>query len=244
MYPTARAYEPTDKVLGLLNLTQRIALGLNSWHLTQGIMSLPRREGGLGHASMAAYTQWVHSLTFVQAVCKPHTFAPGHIRVPTWLAREKQRGRPSGPVGAYLGSPTVSSQIRLVWTPSHMNVLGNDKADQLAEDGTLSHSQGKKRRSEEPPEPKWVALGLQPMPSDVSSSAGSGGARSCEGGETTGSSFETEPGSSSRSVSETTSDTASRDSESGSEGSSDFSTDVSERQHAQKRCCGGDRGCK
>ena len=111
--------------------------------------------------------------------------------------------------------------------------------DQLAEDGRLSHSQGKKRRSQEPPEPQRVALGLHLMPSDVSSSAGSGGARSSEGGETMGLSFETEPGSSSRSVSETTSGTASRDSESGSKGSSDFSTDVSERQRARKRCHGG-----
>ena len=69
-----------------------------------------------------------------------------------------------------------------MWTPSHMKVFGNDTADQLAEDGRLSHSQGKKRRSEELLEPQWVALGLQPMPFDVSSSAGLGGARSFEGG--------------------------------------------------------------
>ena len=52
---TLRAHEPTDKVLGQLNVVQRIALGHNLWHLTMGILSMPMGES-LHCARTARYT--------------------------------------------------------------------------------------------------------------------------------------------------------------------------------------------
>ena len=63
----------------MLKLVQRIALGLNSWHLTMSILSKPKREGGLAHAPLAAYTQWVHTQSFVTVVCKPDVCDKGHV---------------------------------------------------------------------------------------------------------------------------------------------------------------------
>ena len=71
VYLTARAYEPSSKALAQLNLVQRVALNLNSWHLTMGILSMPKREVGLVHASLSLYAPWVHSHSFVTLVCRP-----------------------------------------------------------------------------------------------------------------------------------------------------------------------------
>ena len=73
----------------------------------------------------------------------------------------------------------AGSLLQLVWTPSHMQVMGNDRADALAEEGRLQHPHNKKRRSEEPRPPLlWEEVGLLPIRSDVSSSAGGGGRQS------------------------------------------------------------------
>ena len=57
-----------------------------------------------------------------------------------------------------------------------MQVVGNDRADALAEEGRQQHPHNDKRRSEEPRLPLlWEEVGLLPMRSDVSSSAGGGG---------------------------------------------------------------------
>ena len=88
LYLTARAHEPTDKVLSQLNLIQRVALGLNSWHLTAGILSMPKREGGLAHAPLASYALWVHSHSFVTAVCHPHVYDASHVeKFQCWAGR-------------------------------------------------------------------------------------------------------------------------------------------------------------
>ena len=57
----------------------------------------------------------------------------------------------------------------VLWTPSHVNVKGNDEADALAEAGRAQHPRNKRRRQEEP---AWAALGLSSMRSEVSSSSG------------------------------------------------------------------------
>ena len=58
----------------------------------------------------------------------------------------------------------AGSLLQFVWTPSHMKVKVNDRADSLAEEGRLQHPHNKKRR--------WEEVGLYPMRSDVSSSSG------------------------------------------------------------------------
>ena len=76
----------------------------------------------------------------------------------------------------------MGSQVQVVWTPSHLNVMGNGKADGLAEEGRLQHPNNEKQRSEEPPqvEQVWEQIGPQPMRSDVSSSVGTAGSESSE----------------------------------------------------------------
>ena len=62
-----------------MNLVQRVALNLNSWHLTMGILSVPKREGGLAHASLSSYALWVHSHSFVTLVCRPQAYPESHV---------------------------------------------------------------------------------------------------------------------------------------------------------------------
>ena len=70
----------------------------------------------------------------------------------------------------------VGWQVKVVWTPSYLNVRGNDKADELAKQGWFQHPHNNKRRSEEPEGGcMWAHLSLGPMRSDVSSSRGRSG---------------------------------------------------------------------
>ena len=66
---------------------------------------------------------------------------------------------------------------KFIWTPSHLNVQGNDNADEFVEQGRLQHPNDKKRRSEEPPEAQrvWTQVRLHPMRWDVPLSAGGSG---------------------------------------------------------------------
>ena len=57
----------------------------------------------------------------------------------------------------------AGSHVVVLWTPSHLNVKGNDEADALAEAGRAQHPHNKRRRQEEP---AWSALGLSPMCSE------------------------------------------------------------------------------
>ena len=81
VYLTAHAYEATRKVLAQLKTVQRGARNLNLWHLTMGILSMPKREGGLAHASLASYTLWVHSHSFVTLVCRPQAYPASQVAV-------------------------------------------------------------------------------------------------------------------------------------------------------------------
>ena len=57
-----------------MNLVQRIALNLNPWHLTMGILSMPNREGGLAHPLLSSYALWVYYHSFVTLVCRPKAY--------------------------------------------------------------------------------------------------------------------------------------------------------------------------
>ena len=122
---------------------------------------------------------------------------------------------------------TAGSQLRFIWTPSHLQVKGNDEADARTEEGRERHSHNKRRWQQEP---VWAALGLSPMRSEVSSSMTSS----------------SEPQHSVQSDSTSQGDgftLVSQDTPSGrtlsgldsSSGSSGFSTDVSERQRLRKK---------
>ena len=101
-----------------------------------------------------------------------------------WSLKWKRHGRRvrSGEIGhrglweeIWVLCQDVGSQVTVMWTPSHPNVEGNDKADASAEEGRLQHPNNKKRWSEElwHEEHVWASVGLQPMRSDVPSSMGS-----------------------------------------------------------------------
>ena len=77
-YLTAQVYRPTEHVCTQLDLVHRIALGLNTWHLTMPILQLPPSEGGTGQASPSTYAPWVHNHTFVSYVLQPERFAERH----------------------------------------------------------------------------------------------------------------------------------------------------------------------
>ena len=57
-------------------------------HLTAGILSMPTREGGLAPAPLACYALWVHSHSFVTAVCHPHVYDASHVeKFQCWAGR-------------------------------------------------------------------------------------------------------------------------------------------------------------
>ena len=111
-------------------------------------------------------------------------------------------------------------QVQLIWTPSHVNVKGNDEADALAEEGRGQHPHNKRRHQQEP---AWVALGLSFMRLAVSLSSAS----------STGGHPSIPSGSSSPEDSWTSSGEGS--SLGGEWSESGFSTDVSDRQRFRKR---------
>ena len=113
-----------------------------------------------------------------------------------WRVKNREVGHKDLWEHIFLLRREAGSLLQLVWTPSHMQVVGNDRADALSEEGRLQHPHNKKRRSEEPrPLPLWEEVGLLPMRSDVSSSVGGGptkppvvaGAQSSAGGSLTSS---------------------------------------------------------
>ena len=92
-----------------------------------------------------------------------------------WRAKSREVGHRDLWEQIFLLQREAGSLLQLVWMPSHMQVVGNDRADALADEGRLQHPHNKKRRSEEPRPPLlWEEVGLLPMQSDVSSSARGG----------------------------------------------------------------------
>ena len=93
----------------------------------------------------------------------------------TWVEDQNRGGWASSFVGGNL-APAAGrrGQLKVIWTPSHLNVARNDEADVLVEGGREQHPNNKSRLSEEPAvvEPAWEQLGLHPMRSDVLSSGG------------------------------------------------------------------------
>ena len=92
-----------------------------------------------------------------------------------WRVKNREVGHKDLWEQIFLLRREAGSSLQLVWMPSHMQVVGNDRADALAEEGRLQHRHNKKQRLEEPkPPPLWEVVGLQPMRSDVSSLARGG----------------------------------------------------------------------
>ena len=69
----------------------------------------------------------------------------------------------------------AGDRLQVRWVPSHLGVVGNEQADQLAEQGRLLHpyneeSPPKRRRLEQ----QWKELGLEEMPSGDGEASDSG----------------------------------------------------------------------
>ena len=73
---------------------------------------------------------------------------------------------------------TYGESLVFSWVPSHIDVQGNEKADELAEKGRRSHP----FNTEEPPlkcsREGWEALGLEEMVSEYSDASESGSGES------------------------------------------------------------------
>ena len=155
-----------------------------------------------------------------------------------WRVKNREVGHKDLWEQIFLLRREAGSLLQLVWTPSHMQVVGNDRADALAEEGRHQHPHNTKRRSEEPRPPLlWEEVGLLPMRSDVSPSAGGGGSTKPPVSAGARSSVRGSLALSEGSHTSTDSSTADWVSES-SDGGSGFSTDVSDRQRERKRARG------
>ena len=78
----------------------------------------------------------------------------------------------------------AGEELQVHWVPSHLGVHGNHQADALAEEGRQMHPHNQRGLPKRPRvEPVWADLGLEEMPSEVSSSGESRGENSdLEGG--------------------------------------------------------------
>ena len=77
VYLTAKVYYPSPSVVQQLNAIQSVALGLNSWGLTRGILAKPAAMGGIALPPLGSYALWIHSQGFVQHV---RGTTPGGVR--------------------------------------------------------------------------------------------------------------------------------------------------------------------
>ena len=75
VYP-ARVIFPVKKVVDSLKTIYNIALGLNSWGLTQDILALPESQGGLSLAQPHYFLWWHHSALFVNYTLRPAEIPP------------------------------------------------------------------------------------------------------------------------------------------------------------------------
>ena len=65
-------------------------------------------------------------------------------------------------------------ELQVHWVPSHLGVHGNHQADALAEEGRQMHPHNQQGLPKRPRvEPRWADLGLEEMPSEISSSGAS-----------------------------------------------------------------------
>ena len=65
----------------------------------------------------------------------------------------------------------VGCFVSLLWTPSHLQVVGNKGTDRMAELGTEQHPNDKRRRVPA----LWESVGSEPMQSGSDSSSSLGG---------------------------------------------------------------------
>ena len=76
-YVTSRVYPPSSSVVRQQNVVQSVALGLNSWGLTRGILCEIETLGGISLAPLGSYALYIPSQAFVKYV---HGTTPGGVR--------------------------------------------------------------------------------------------------------------------------------------------------------------------
>ena len=110
----------------------------------------------------------------------PHTSPETKTRPPqvTW---------PTGTCGSLFVLDLVQEKGELFsiqWVPSHIDIMGNERVDQLAEEGRVRHwaySREWVREVQRRQSSEWQALGLQELGSEVSDSVCSSRGRLSEG---------------------------------------------------------------
>ena len=77
----------------------------------------------------------------------------------------------------------AGEELQVCWVPSHLGVHGTHQADALAEEGRRTHPHNQRGLPKRPRvELAWADLGLEEMPSEVSSSGESSGDNNDRGG--------------------------------------------------------------
>ena len=94
----ARVVFPTEQVISSLKTIYSVALNTSSWGLTNEILALPPREGGMALPDPKHYLLWQFSTPFIYSVTRPHTFS-GMVR---------HSFSPLGPVAASCCYPGVA----------------------------------------------------------------------------------------------------------------------------------------
>ena len=150
-----------------------------------------------------------------------------------WRVKSREVGHRDVREAIFCLRQSARALLKFVWTPSHMQVEGNGRANNLAEDGREQHPNNKRRREAQEEAPHlWREMGLSPMRSDVSSSEPSGPGSVLSSCSSVGGGLVATTDSSS----DTSSSSGSSVDLSSSSGSGlGFSTDVSEGQRERKR---------
>mmetsp|Transcript_12980 Transcript_12980/g.23327 ORF Transcript_12980/g.23327 Transcript_12980/m.23327 type:complete len:216 (-) Transcript_12980:124-771(-) len=69
-----RVVFPTNPVISMLRTLYRVALRLNSWGITPGILTLPRTLSGFSFAQPKIFLFWQHATPFVHSIKSPSKF--------------------------------------------------------------------------------------------------------------------------------------------------------------------------
>jgi len=74
VYP-ARSVFPTNPIISMLHTVYSVALRLNSWGITPGILALPRTLGGFALPLPKMFLLWQHATPFVHSIKSPSIFS-------------------------------------------------------------------------------------------------------------------------------------------------------------------------
>ena len=118
----------------------------------QGVLYMPCSRGGGGVIYALQQRRAGERMVVVldsEYVYKGITVWSAKWRHRSWRVKMKEIGHRDLWEQIWDLRQQAGSQVQVIWTPAHLSVQGNAKADELAEQGWLHHRHNKKRRSED-----------------------------------------------------------------------------------------------